>query len=130
MSSKTTASLLRIFTTLRICTYVTFSHTLILQIFMEGKCHMPNYRYYSSRQPSRQQQYSNSRTASCTGAKDSFVCCNDNSKYDELSQMPLAMAYVPWQKWCSLYEADKGFCRGTIFEQLDKPFRGIGGYVK
>lgn len=91
---------------------------------------MSNYRYYSSRQQSRQQQCMNSHTGSCTESSDSFVCCNDNSKYDERFRMPLAMAYVPWQKWCSLYEADKGFCRGTIFEQLDKPFLGTGRCVK
>lgn len=91
---------------------------------------MPNYRYYSSRQSSRQQQYTNPCPDSYQGTADPYVCCNDNSKYDELSRMPLAMAYVPWQKWCSLYEADKGFCRGTIFEQLDKPFKGTGGCIK
>ena len=39
-------------------------------------------------------------------------------------QMPIAMAYVPRQSWQKIYENDKGFMRGTIFEQLDKPFKG------
>ena len=42
----------------------------------------------------------------------------------------LAMAYVPWQKWQALYEAEKGFCRGTIFAELDKPFEGTGGRLR
>ena len=79
---------------------------------------MQNYCYHSPEQTRRR------------NSDRSIVCCNDRSGYDELSGFPLAMAYVPWQKWCSLYEADKGFCRGTIFEQLDKPFYGTGRYAK
>ncbi len=39
-------------------------------------------------------------------------------------EMPIAMAYVPWQKWQNIYENDKGIIRGTIFADLDKPFKG------
>ena len=42
----------------------------------------------------------------------------------DINQMPIAMAYVPWQKWRDIYEKDKGIIRGTIFEELDKPFKG------
>ena len=34
----------------------------------------------------------------------------------------LGMTCSPWQQWTSVYEADVGFCRGTIFPELDKPF--------
>ena len=37
-------------------------------------------------------------------------CCD---REDSLDGMPLAMAYVPWQIWQRIYEAEKGFCRGT-----------------
>lgn len=37
---------------------------------------------------------------------------------------PLAMAYVPWQKWQDIYDIDKAYCAGTIFAQLDLPFYG------
>lgn len=102
---------------------------------------MPNFRYQSS-------DYMNMRRSNCRGNAKIMqapyqpscepscqetpdpVCCNDKAGYDELRGMPIAMAYVPWQEWRSLYEADKGFCRGTIFEELDKPFRGIGGCCK
>ena len=40
---------------------------------------------------------------------------------------PLAMAYVPWQKWQDIYEPCKGLEHGTIFRELDKPFLGKGG---
>ena len=39
----------------------------------------------------------------------------------------LAMAYVPWQNWCDLYDPEKGFQCGTIFKELNKPFLGKGG---
>ena len=36
---------------------------------------------------------------------------------------PPGMAYVPFQQWGELYNAEKGFCRGTMFPVLDLPFR-------
>lgn len=51
----------------------------------------------------------------------------DDDKRDNMADMPLAMAYVPWQRWQNIYDAEKGFCRGTIFQELDLPFYGIGG---
>ena len=51
--------------------------------------------------------------------------CSDRD--DSLDGMPIAMAYVPWQSWRHIYEAGKGFHRGTIFEELDLPFKGKGG---
>ena len=48
-------------------------------------------------------------------------------KKDTIEDMPLAMAYVPWQKWKNIYDAEKGFCNGTIFQDLNLPFFGIGG---
>ena len=46
---------------------------------------------------------------------------------DSWNDMSLAMAYVPWQVWRDIYDAEKGFCKGTIFQELDKPFLGKGG---
>lgn len=48
-------------------------------------------------------------------------------KEDPLYDMPIAMAYVPWQTWREIYEICDGFQTGTIFEELDKPFLGRGG---
>ncbi len=39
-------------------------------------------------------------------------------------QMPVAMAYVPYQPWSEPYEDDVGLKRGTVFACLDKPFIG------
>lgn len=46
---------------------------------------------------------------------------------DPLAAYPLAMAYVPWQYFCSSYEPDKALETGTIFPELDKPFMGKRG---
>ena len=86
---------------------------------------MPNYRY-------PMQDYS--RAGGCcppradnTGNRRN-PCCEDHSDRDPLSGMPLAMAFVPWQNWRAIYDVEKGFHCGTIFEELNKPFRGTGGY--
>lgn len=41
-----------------------------------------------------------------------------------LSQKPLAMAYVPWQKFENVLDAGCGLNQGTIFEDLIFPFIG------
>ncbi len=46
------------------------------------------------------------------------------SMQEKEDDMVLAMAYVKWQKWQKLYTPDEGFCKGTIFEELDLPFYG------
>lgn len=96
---------------------------------------MPNYRYNTSdymrrsgcnrpAQPIQPQPAVPCQPA-VQPASQPASCCDDRSEYDELNGMPLAMAYVPWQEWRNIYEAEKGFHIGTIFEELDKPFRGI-----
>lgn len=43
------------------------------------------------------------------------------------SHFPIGMCYVPWQTFQSIYPLDKGFCAGTLFPCLDKPFLGKAG---
>lgn len=38
------------------------------------------------------------------------------------SEMTLAMAYVPMQRWAQTYTLSQGLERGTIFPDLDLPF--------
>ncbi len=38
------------------------------------------------------------------------------------NNMPVGMAYVPWQKWGQTYSMEQGFSRGTLFPDLDLPF--------
>lgn len=45
-----------------------------------------------------------------------------DSRY--LGSLPLAMAYVPYQQWKTAYSPDKALQAGTVFPELDLPFRG------
>lgn len=47
-----------------------------------------------------------------------------NIPYKHTENFVVGMAYVPWQTWNNIYDPGKGFCRGTIFQDLDKPFEG------
>lgn len=58
------------------------------------------------------------------------VPSSSRTEYALLNGMPVAMAYVPWQEWHHIYPVGKALCQGTIFEELDKPFLGKGGYLK
>lgn len=40
---------------------------------------------------------------------------------------PLAMAYVPIQKFAELYNAAEGYPLGTVFRELDLPWEGGQG---
>ena len=89
---------------------------------------MTNYRYNTSDHMRRNTYGRQTMSPSSLYSVNSgSSCCEDKSENDELNGMPLAMAYVPWQEWRALYEVQKGFHRGTIFEELDKPFHGKGG---
>lgn len=59
--------------------------------------------------------------------RQSPTCAVERTEKDGLEDMPLAMAYVPWQRWQNIYDAEKGFCNGTIFQELNLPFCGVGG---
>ncbi len=36
-----------------------------------------------------------------------------------------AMAYVPWQRLCDMYPPESALERGTLYPELDKPFKGV-----
>ena len=73
---------------------------------------MPNYRNNMPQQPAY---------------KMPPQCTKPHEPHDD---MVLAMAYVKWQKWQNIYDAEKGFCCGTIFQDLNLPFQGLGGCQK
>lgn len=61
----------------------------------------------------------------------SHMCCEDEivdfgRDFDKvpLGKLPLAMSYVPFQKWNESYPLAKALERGTIFPELDLPFKG------
>lgn len=52
----------------------------------------------------------------------------DCHRHDAMEQLgcefPVVMAYVPWQQWGDLYEAECGLMQGTIFKDLNYIFCG------
>lgn len=44
-----------------------------------------------------------------------------------LTNYPLGSVFTPIQEWRGLYDLDTGFCRGTIFRELDLPFLASAG---
>lgn len=48
-------------------------------------------------------------------------CDRGNEPVDKMNP---GMAFVPWQEWKDVYDMEKGLERGTIFEELDKPYLG------
>lgn len=50
---------------------------------------------------------------------------NDSVPPFDRNRFPVAMLYVPWQDWCKTYDLERALKAGTIFPDLDKPFRGV-----
>ena len=48
------------------------------------------------------------------------------NKYDDtmLKNLPLTMAYVPYQRTIDCYNEEEALRRGTLYPALDKPFYG------
>lgn len=49
---------------------------------------------------------------------------NGKASLEHVDYMGPAMGYVPWQPWEEIYDMEKGLYLGTIFCNLDKPFKG------
>lgn len=61
----------------------------------------------------------------CMGAQPGYMPSGMNRARHAIdSEYPIAMAYVPWQRWGEVYEPEKALCRGTLFPALDLPFTG------
>ena len=74
---------------------------------------MPNYRYQTPDTMCRTRNV----------CKES--CMEQRMPGRDICDGPIAMAYVPWQQNCNMYEnLDEAFRVGTIFPVLNKPFKG------
>lgn len=63
---------------------------------------------------------------SCNTGNYNNMRMNDGS-YSAFERMPIAMAYVPWQRFVRTYDLCQALQIGTIFPELNKPFTGKGG---
>jgi hypothetical protein len=83
------------------------------------------------------ENYRNSRACGRMNSKSACASNSnavDNSKetvtkadmmcdYDFTGNYSLAMAYVPWQQWNKVLDAESAMAHGTIFPELVKPFQ-------
>ena len=63
-------------------------------------------------------------TSACPLEKSSSCGCETPIHWHD---MPIAMAYVPKQKYDKIFDLEKSLKVGTIFPELCKPFCGKGG---
>lgn len=78
------------------------------------------------------QYYRNNNQRNC-GCNNPGNAVNDTVRIsvpDSSGGMVLAMAYVPKQKLCEVYDVETALVNGTLFPELDKPFLGKGGCCK
>lgn len=59
----------------------------------------------------------------CQADRDDNNNCDDNCETNDC-YCQIAIANVPMQQWKGTYPVEKGFMRGTIFQELDLPFYG------
>ncbi len=60
----------------------------------------------------------------CGDRKHCDYCPINKCDFSCVDDFPLAMAYIPMQKFENLYGLDEALCAGTLFKELDKPFLG------
>ncbi|WP_343208108.1 spore coat associated protein CotJA [Anaerolentibacter hominis] len=62
------------------------------------------------------------------GGPGPVIAGGNNCRPDPLDGMPLAMAYVPWQRWndCANFDPDAALNNGTMFKDLRFPFEFAG----
>ncbi|WP_037372642.1 spore coat associated protein CotJA [Anaerovorax odorimutans] len=49
-----------------------------------------------------------------------------NNYCPQVDSCQIAMAYVPWQTWNTVYSPELALSQGTLFPELDLPFLGGG----
>ena len=60
----------------------------------------------------------------CGDKKHCDSCPINKCDFSYVDDFPLAMAYIPMQRFENLYGLDEALCAGTLFKDLDKPFLG------
>lgn len=61
---------------------------------------------------------------SCGDKKQGDCCPINKCDFSCVDNFPLAMAYIPMQRFENMYSLDEALCAGTLFKELDKPFLG------
>lgn len=94
-----------------------------------SSCNMnPNQRgnNMNSNMNSHMHQNNNSSCGCSSSPKPDSSCdCKDSNPH--MRHMPIAMAYVPMQKWSELNSPETALCQGTAFPELNLIFCGSRG---
>lgn len=72
--------------------------------------------------PAGQNRQAANRTVTRPMQEERCSACEAENTKPEISQFPIAMAYVPWQSFETTYPLCQGLMVGTIFPELDLPF--------
>ena len=98
---------------------------------MNSNCYCQNGTYRQRSMQRTERQTSRNITVSSIPEQNRGSECHECEcsckRTDPLQDLPIAMAYVPWQQWRNLHDLCYGFQCGTIFQELEKPFCGKGG---
>ena len=71
--------------------------------------------------------YGNTRKMDCD--ENQYSCKMEHPQGGKMD-MPIAMAYVPWQQMRKVYTPKEGLCQGTIFPELNLSFCGERGVCR
>lgn len=81
----------------------------------------PMYNHYNRNMAGNQSQRRNG--CYTVPVMEADYCGNKEGNLDNcIDSLPLAMAYVPMQRFRKVYEACEGLSHGTIFEELNLPY--------
>lgn len=105
---------------------------------MSGRPMSPNGRnmYYgrgpmNGRRPNNGQTMDRRNNGCGCGMNGQVMGAQNDRRYDgcnignePVDKMGVGMAFVPWQKWQKIYNLEEALEKGTIFEELCKPYLG------
>lgn len=83
--------------------------------------------YYNTSRSCHIQPRESADSCRCQRSWEDSDKIEDTCIYNHADELPLAMAYVPCQKFQHTFDLCKGFQMGTIFPELCKPFCGKRG---
>lgn len=75
----------------------------------------------------RQSQIYAGRDSRQTAIRSDWNISDDRCMDYDIDAFPIAMAYVPWQKWQNIYDPHEALSAGTLFKDLDLRFYGVRG---
>lgn len=85
-----------------------------------------NYRNCGSQKRMMHDGMGRSMEVTCVCKATPKKSCHKEDPMEKLGNcFPPVMAYVPWQQWGELYDADCGLMQGTIFKELNMIFCGM-----